>query len=242
MTDHRTPDPDDLLAAEYALGLLTGAALARAEALARTDTEFRDEAGRWAGRLSPLLDEVPDVAPPPALWSRIAARIESETATKPNVVVQLRRRVNVWRAYGAAATALAASLAWLLVTRPPPAPPLAPPQEASPMVATMAAPGSPARLVATWSPGSRTLVIAAAVAPAAAPGHAHQLWMIAPGGPPHPMGMMPREGAMRATLPAEVAAQLREGVTLAVSVEPEGGSPTGLPTGAVIAAGPLVRT
>jgi anti-sigma-K factor RskA len=110
------------------------------------------------------------------------------------------------------------------------------------MVATMAAQGSPAKLVATWSPGSRTLVIAAAVAPAAARGHAHQLWMIAPGGQPHPMGMMPREGAMRATLPADVAAQLREGVTLAVSVEPEGGSPTGLPTGAVIAAGPLVHT
>jgi anti-sigma-K factor RskA len=83
---------------------------------------------------------------------------------------------------------------------------------------------------------------AAAVAPAAAPGHGHELWMIAPGGRPHPMGMMPRTGAMRATLPADVAAQLREGVTLAVSVEPEGGSPTGLPTGAVIAAGPLVRT
>jgi anti-sigma-K factor RskA len=39
-----------------------------------------------------------------------------------------------------------------------------------------------------------------------------------------------------------MAAQLAEGATLALSVEPTGGSPTGLPTGAVIAAGKLQRT
>ena len=38
---------------------------------------------------------------------------------------------------------------------------------------------------------------------------------------------------------ARVADELRRGATLAVSVEPAGGSPTGLPTGPVIASGAL---
>jgi anti-sigma-K factor RskA len=241
MTDDRIPDTDEMLAAEYALGVLSGAELARAEALMRDKPGFREDAARWAGRLSPLLDEIEEAAPPPDLWNRICLRMEAQTSPVASTLVSLQWRVNIWRGYGAAATALAASLAWLLVTRTPPLSPTPPPQSA-PMVATMAAQGSPAKLVATWAPGSRTLVIAAAVAPASAPGHAHQLWMIPAGGQPHPMGMMPREGVMRATLPAELAAQLREGVTLALSVEPEGGSPTGLPSGAVVAAGRLIRT
>jgi anti-sigma-K factor RskA len=222
--------------------LLEGDELAEAEALARSDPQFAREAGRCAGRRSPLLEEVAEATPPSGTWERIAARIEPISPPRDaNNVVVLKRRVTLWRAYAGVATALAASLAWLLVTSAPPVPQPALPQTA-PMVATMAAPGSPAKLVATWSPAERILVVAAAVAPAAAPGHAHELWMIPAGGRPHAMGMMPREGAMRATLPVELAAQLREGVTLALSVEPEGGSPTGLPTGAVVAAGPLVRT
>jgi anti-sigma-K factor RskA len=110
------------------------------------------------------------------------------------------------------------------------------------MVAAMTAEGSPAQLVATWTPQSRSLVVAAAVPPAAAPNRDHQLWVIPADGKPRPMGLMPRSGAMRTTLPPEMARQLRAGVTLAVSVEPIGGSPTGLPTGPVIAAGALVAT
>jgi anti-sigma-K factor RskA len=66
--------------------------------------------------------------------------------------------------------------------------------------------------------------------------------MIPAGGKPHPMGMMPVGKPMHVRLPAELAQALAEGVTLAVSVEPAAGSPTGLPTGPVIAAGKLVRT
>ena len=229
------------LAAEYALGLLTGAELAEAEALARSDRDFATEAGRWTGRLAPVLDEVESREPPDALWDRIAARISLEAEARPDNVVRLRRGVGLWRAYAAAATAIAASLAWLLMVRAPP-PPAVAPLPPPPMVAAMTAQGSPAQLVATWNPGSRSLVVAAAVPPAAAPGKDHELWFIPADGKPRPMGLMPRSGAMRATLAPEMARQLAAGVTLAVSVEPIGGSPTGLPTGPVIAAGPLVAT
>jgi anti-sigma-K factor RskA len=47
---------------------------------------------------------------------------------------------------------------------------------------------------------------------------------------------------MHLNLAAPMADQFAEGATLAISVEPAGGSPTGQPTGAVIAAGKLERT
>ncbi|MDB5669585.1 MAG: RskA-related anti-sigma factor, partial [Alphaproteobacteria bacterium] len=75
MTDD--PESEDLFAAEYALGLLSGDELARALSLARSDPDFRKEAGRWTSRLAPLLDEVAEAEPPQALWQRIAAQIGS---------------------------------------------------------------------------------------------------------------------------------------------------------------------
>jgi anti-sigma-K factor RskA len=242
MNDRNPLDREEreMLAAEYALGILSGADLADAEALARGDPHFAAEAGRWTGRLAPLLDEVGEAPPPPGLWDKIAARIEAETEARPANVLRLKRRASLWRGYAAVATAIAASLAWLLVTRPPPAPPAAP-VEPPTMVAAMAAEGSAARLVARWSPERRSLVVATAAGPAPAPGHGHELWVIPADGKPRAMGMMPHAGAMRAEVSAETAALLREGATLAISIEPATGSPTGLPTGPVIAAGRLIR-
>ncbi|HEY1606065.1 MAG TPA: anti-sigma factor [Allosphingosinicella sp.] len=239
MTDERPSSSDerDLLAAEVALGLLTGAERAGAAALARSDPEFAHLAGRWAGRLAPLLDEAAPVAPPARLWAAIEARIRTPDAAPSNVVL-LRRRTVFWRAYAAAATAIAASLAFVLVTRPPAAPPAQPPAGA-PLAATLAAADSPARLVATWEPASRSLIVAAAADMPPPAGRSHELWLIPAGGKPLPMGMMPAGRPMRMRVPGDMA--MREGAMLAVSVEPMQGSPTGLPTGPVIAAGMLKR-
>jgi anti-sigma-K factor RskA len=242
--DRNDPDEFDWLAAEFSLGLLVGEDLVRARRLARSDPAFARAAAEWIARLAPLLDEVEEAPPPAGLWQRIEAGIHvppesAETQSFGNVV-QLKRKMTFWQAYGAGATAIAAALAWLVFTRTPPPPP---PQviAAPPMVASLGSDQDKARLIATWTPASRQLIVAAAVAPAAAPGHSHELWMIAEGGAPKPMGIMPAAGVMRMDVPDEIAARLREGVTLAISVEPTGGSPTGLPTGPVIAAGKLVR-
>ena len=243
MTDKApmTPEERDLLAAEHALGLLSGDEAAEAAALLRDDAGFREAAARWAGRLAPLADDAVDKAPPARVREALEARLGPPLPVAANDNSEaLRRRLTLWRAWAGAATALAASLALVLVTRPNAPAEVLPGQ---PMVATMAAAGSEAKIVATWDPTSRSLIVAAAAAPAAPAHHGHELWMIpAAGGKPHPMGMMPVGKPMHARLPADVAQALAEGVTLAVSIEPEGGSPTGLPTGPVIASGRLIRT
>ncbi|MEC9311615.1 MAG: anti-sigma factor, partial [Pseudomonadota bacterium] len=68
------------------------------------------------------------------------------------------------------------------------------------------------------------------------PGRALELWLIADGAEaPVSLGVLPDENEIFVTLPAELVQQFA-GATLAISDEPEGGSPTGAPTGAVLAA------
>jgi anti-sigma-K factor RskA len=70
-----------------------------------------------------------------------------------------------------------------------------------------------------------------------ADGRAHELWAIAGDNAPVSLGVMPADGSGAVTLPQGLAPQ---GLVLAISDEPPGGSPTGQPTGAVLAVGEVV--
>jgi anti-sigma-K factor RskA len=241
-----TAEERDLLAAELAMGLLDGEERREADALAARDHDFRATVARWTAHLAPMLGEVDPVDPPAAAWSGIESRIAPTTSNDaagsnaaPSNVVQLRRKMNLWRGYSLAATAIAASLALILVARPgpPPAPAVTPT-----LVAMMQSDVGPARLVATYDPASRRLIVAAAAGMAPAAGHAHELWLIpAAGGKPHPMGIVSAVAPNKMDVPMPMAGDVREGATFAISVEPPSGSPTGTPTGPVIASGKLTR-
>jgi anti-sigma-K factor RskA len=127
-------------------------------------------------------------------------------------------------------------------TTPPPVSTPAQPVAEAPMIAAMSGKDSPARLVATWEPNARSLTVAAAGDLPTDGRHSHELWFIVGGGKPKSLGTMPLNGRMHAQLAAQVAAALQQGTVLAISVEPTGGSPTGQPTGPVIASGPLLPT
>ncbi|HMC91042.1 MAG TPA: hypothetical protein VKI45_01155, partial [Allosphingosinicella sp.] len=93
----------DLLAAERAMGLLDGAERRDADALAARDPDFRAAVARWTVHLAPMLDEVDPVDPPAAAWSAIESRIaptasnDAGSSAAPSNVVQLRRKMNLWR-------------------------------------------------------------------------------------------------------------------------------------------------
>jgi anti-sigma-K factor RskA len=231
-------EPDrQSLAAEYALGVLEGAELETARALERDDARFRLEVARWAARLTPLFDEVDPVEPPAAVLESIERRTGASGQTRDNVV-QLRRKLGLWRVLAGGSTALAASLALVLVLQPSsqPAPPAAVAE--GPMVATIEGEGARG-VMAMWDERDRSLVVAAAASMAAAPGHSHELWIIPADGKPRSMGVMPPGRVMRMTVQPPMAAFFDEGATLAISLEPANGSPTGLPTGPVVATGTL---
>lgn len=235
-------EPADL-AAEYALGVLDAGAHRAAEARALADPAFAAETSAWSERLAPLLEEIASEAPSSALWAKILARLgvsaqHGELASFPDRIAAnnsavLRRRMAAWRA--TALSALAASLVLAValgvsLSRPPPKPAM--------LVAELKLESSVTPVFAAYDPARRAVLISLTGAPAPS-GRSPQLWLIDPAGVPHPLGLLKVNGVAMIVLEIDAAARLQPASTLAISIEPLGGSPTGLPTGPVLAKGAL---
>lgn len=233
MTD---PDPD-MMAAEYALGLLEGAERAAAMRRLLSDPDFAREVDWWRHRFAAMFDEYRPVTAPELQIDRIIAAPVATPSTP---------RSGFRWAYVPLAGAIAASVTLLLSQPRPVAPP--PPVAQRPPVAQP----QPTLLAALTPTDQRGTPIAASidlarnevrvVAPGLAPaGKEAQLWILRDG-VPHAIGLLARTGATRLPLPTAERALLNADAVLAVSIEPLGGSPEPTPTGPVVASGALART
>ena len=232
----------DLLAAEFALGLIEGAELVEARRLAATDAAFAGAVAAWEERLMPLAGEALAVIPDPAVWDRVRQAIADAPAAGSNVV-ELKRRLNIWRGAAAAAMAVAASLA-LVVSLPgtndrAPEVAVKQPERPAVLVAALVAPQQETSLSVAFVASDRSLVVTPTRLAGAA-GHDHQLWIIPAGGAPVSLGLVQAGKPQRLRVPVEVAPHFRAQAAVALSVEPAGGSPTGQPTGPVVASGALM--
>ena len=246
------PDGSDAaLALDFALGALDGAALRAAELRVRRDPAFAAEVTRWQADLGPLADGIAPVAPPPSAW----ASIERELFRAPAPVAiasappgALLAALALWRRIAFGASTVAAIALALLVLRPAPPPvvvrvPVRVPVPTVPtgalLAASMASPADKTVLItATYDP-SRGAVILTPAAADASKGKAPELWLIVGKDAPRSLGLITFKGAQAHAVPAALRARFGEGATLAISLEPAGGSPTGTPTGPVVAAGKL---
>ena len=218
-------NPEDLhvLAGEYVLGVLDEPdATEVAEALT-TNIDLRRAVTFWEEQLNPLSELASPTLPPPGTWEAIEARI-TKPASKP-IAPPFWERVALWRWSTAGFAAAAAALALWIATTPAPGPRFvailhAPQQDQASWVATAGRSGLVVRAIAAATPpGDRVF----------------ELWAIAPGATrPRSLGVIPPDGELRlGTVPPD----LRNGATLAISVEPVGGSPTQQPTGPVVFVG-----
>jgi anti-sigma-K factor RskA len=234
------PEDDDILAAEYVLGLLEGAELAEAEARSAADPAFAERVESWGVRLAPMLTGSP-VEPPESVWRTISGKLAVNDDESPSRAEAAVRR---WRLATIGASALAASLALVLVTRPEPAP-------QAPPVATAPQPPAQAALVASLGDGKSAAAVTIAVEAAgeqllvtpvrlAADGRAPELWIIPGDGTPRSLGVITAASASRVAVPASHRAHIHSGATFAISLEPAGGSPTGAPTGPIAASGKII--
>lgn len=224
-----TPDRDadrDGLAAEYALGTLDAEDARRAEGLLREDAPFRAAVAAWARRLAPLTVLVPPRAPPPDLWARIAASTTAPPAARIPLESQREpwarppRQLAAWRAATAASLALAAGIAAFAILREP----------ANKSLAVLAPPGPV--FIAEGANGGLRLRPSGTVQVAA--GKDLELWALPAGATrPESLGVLPAGGRTVPTV------NFAPGTQLLVSLEPQGGSPTGQPTGPVVSAGRL---
>ena len=122
-----TSEEREALIAELALGILSGAERAEALRQCMADPGFTpDMIDAWRDRLDPLFEEYAPVTPPDKIWERIAARLTYSNHGG--------RQLRAWRGGALAATAIAASLALILLFRPSPPPipergPVSPPAQ-----------------------------------------------------------------------------------------------------------------
>jgi anti-sigma-K factor RskA len=215
---------DELLAAEYALGVLTGADREAAARRVARERAFAAMVAAWQERLAPWAGEIGEVAPSPQVWERIAASLPPAAAR-----TSLWESLAFWRVFALAGALAAVCLAVVIyvgAARP-----------GEPLVAAIES-GGQRSFIATVDIRRGTI----AVVPAAFSGDATrvpELWLIPPGGKPLPVGLLNGAKPVAIAIPAGLVAQTASGATLAVSLEPPGGSPTGAPTGPVIGAGKL---
>jgi anti-sigma-K factor RskA len=216
------PGPD-MTAAELALGLLEGEERAAALRRVLADPVFAREVEDWRHRLTGLFDDYVEVQAPESVAARLAAPDSAPARTQPR---------NRWPIV-ATLSAMAAAVALFFVTQPGP-PPAVPHHMMVASLMMSDKSGAVPALVDMTTGEMR--VGSTAMAPK---GKTAQLWMIGGDGVPRSMGMLASTGPSRMMLPMEKRAGLTDGVMLAVSIEPEGGSPTGKPTGPVVASGKL---
>lgn len=234
----RGPDQEhDVLAAEYALGVLQGTELARARELVLSSRDFAQSVEDWQHTLAPFSDEATKQEPDPSLWSRIEHALGSQSDALGQVV-QLSRQLRRWRTFSFAATAAAAILLFLVVN---PSREVTTPgriESAPVLIAALSSEQTGTSLSAAYDPTTQSLLITPGVLKGA-PGHQHELWIIPAGGKPVAVGLIAASEPQRLQLQNAVLPHFRNQSTLAVSVEPVGGSRTGQPTGPVVASGEL---
>ena len=228
------------LAAEYVLGTMSPRARRRFEALLRQIPALRRSVSEWESRLLPLAESGPGVDPPPPIGTAIESRIRGrQSPERPSIWQSLA----FWRASSFASAALALALAILVGLPGPEAPEPLPGR----MVVVMndLQTREPA-MTATWEhgkEGGRVIRVRVMGHAEMAPGTAWEMWML-PGGDLKPvsLGLITTHETQTMVVPAAMAARLDAADGLAMSVEPAGGSPTGLPTGPVLYAGKCLKT
>lgn len=81
--NYQTPERRRALAADYAIGLMQGAARRRFEMLLLDDAALREELAQWQESLAPLTDALPEEVVPERVWEGIQARIEPQVLHVP---------------------------------------------------------------------------------------------------------------------------------------------------------------
>jgi len=222
--NYRNPGMLEELAAAYVVGVLRHRARRRFERLCRDEVLARAARRRWEDQLLPLALALAEVEPSRNCWAPIEKKIAP--AAKPS-------RPPWWQVAAAAAIVGVLLLVGRLTVWKPPQ------WQAMAVLA-------PAKAQPLWrverSADSTRISIQTVGSIALTSDKSYELWIL-PGGGGNPvsLGVLPRSGQLHRLLSDRQRALLAGAAQLAVSIEPPGGSPTGLPTGPVVIVAPISK-
>lgn len=213
-------------AAEYVLGTLDPHAAEALRAAARDDRDLAREIYRWQDRLLPLFNRVAPASPQPETWARLRDKLSR--AVPPSRWWQSLR---LWQGLVAATLVVAVGLG-IQFARIPEGP-------ETRYVAMLQTPEQNIGWIVELADANTVRLRPVGALPELPAGRAWQFWTKPQGADrPTSLGLVPANGVIevpRDQLPALENQQLFE-----VTLEPEYGSPTGKPTGPILAVGRMV--
>lgn len=225
---------DDLVAAEYVLGVLPSDE--RRQAALRIDAEqaFARLVDRWEVYFAPLGLGYAEVEAPAGVKAAVDRRLfATDQASASSSSAGLLSSLAFWRGLAVASlAALALYISIPLLGRPQ----VEAPQER--LVASLAASGSDVRYLVLYDPATREIGLSHVTGERAA-GHDFELWVIEGQRPPVSLGVIPVGASVQLPVTEGLRAKLASGAFFAITLEPAGGSTTGGPTGPVVAQGDL---
>ncbi|MFT0183549.1 anti-sigma factor domain-containing protein [Pseudomonas benzopyrenica] len=234
MNGDTTLPPDEereRLAGEYVLGTLDAEQRRRVEGALTTDALLAAAVARWEARLQPLAERVPPVQPGANLWPRIERSLGEADAKVPLRRESLWQRLALWQGLSAAGLAASLVLAVLLLLRPVPTPSY---------LVVLAAPDdrTPGWVIQTAS--ARDLQLIPLGRDAVPSGKALQFWTKADAWQgPVSLGLV--EPGRTLQVPLDQLPPLEANQLFELTLEDQGGSPTGRPTGPIQFIGRAVK-
>lgn len=221
---------DEVLAGEYVLGVLSLEDRQKVERRMRSDRQFAAIVSRWEQNLSEFNEEYEMVTPAKSVFPKIERRIFGEAA----LGAHLWNSLVVWRSVALGSLFLAAGVLVFTITNNG----ISQPVPGKQLTASLAGQNSAINLLADYDAASGRLRVTP-VAAGKPEEKSLELWLIRGTDPAEALGVLPQTGEGEIVLPQELHGKLTEGAIIAVSVEPFGGSPTGKPTGDVVASGTI---
>ena len=226
---------DDIVAAEYVLGVLPDAERTEIARRIEEDRAFAMRVAAWEERLSGMNDAFGEERPPSNTFGKIEDRLFAVDPVHKKANAGLWTSLVFWRGLAVASFAMVAILAGTLVMRD-----IGSDVPREDVVASLAAEDSDATFLAVKAPdGNIRITRTGGVEPPS--GRSHELWVIVADRDPISLGLVTPEGTTNTVLPADIASLPDDALTLAVTLEPAGGAPEGKPTGPIIAAGHLKK-
>lgn len=222
-----TEGGDELLAAEFVLGGLPAAAQATLARRVEQEAGFARLVAEWEQRLAPMAEGFVPADLPPAVKRALDLRLFGTAPDRRGIWASLA----LWRGLAGVATAAFLVAVTLPGLRPAPA--------ADRLAASLTAEGSSVTYLVLYDSATGSVSLAHMTGDPVE-GHDFQLWIARGTEAPISVGVIPAGVSTTVETTHQIRGLMNTDAHMAISLEPPGGSPTGQPTGPVLAVGDLL--
>lgn len=220
------------LAAEYVLGTLAGSARKRFEFYISQDPSLQALVQKWGQLINPMGGLLKPVKPPKRVWKSIEQRLQLK-----GVKTGLWNNLALWRSFSAIGTTLAVVIGLYLA-------PLQQVEVSKDYLSVIQNSQSQGAWVILTDVKQKRLIVRNLKTQQLASNKDFELWLLPASNKktfkaPISVGLIKAGSQAEIQLTGQMLTKIQQAGGVAVSLEPLGGSPTGLPTGPVLYQGKL---